>query len=165
MKRVGSLLACALVAAVGITSLAIADGDPVGDTRGDNGGGGINRDLKGATHGHKGKRLKHGVSVYGKEIDTADLNLFINTNKNAAPDYVVNEVDGVVAVRRAATGQVTGRVQVVQVSEVKLRLLFKPAAIGKPKAYGWYVAFLSNKGEVYDRAPNAGYDKHRLVKR
>jgi hypothetical protein len=163
MKRVTSVMACGALAAVGFTSLATADGDPVGDTREDSAGGGINRDLKGTTHGHKGKRLKHGVSVYGKQITTEGLNLFINTNKKAAPDYVVNDVDGTVAVRKAGSGQVTGPVKVIQVSEVKLRFLFSPAAIGSPRAYGWYVAFLSNQGEVYDRAPNAGYNKHRLA--
>lgn len=164
MRRVASVVLCMLLTGAGFASLATADGDPVGDTREDNSGGGINRDLKGATHGHKGKRLKHGVSVYGKQIDTVDLNLYINTNKTAAPEYVVDEVDGVVAVRRTSSGQMTGPVKVVQVSEVKLRFLFSRAAIGKPRAYGWFVQFESNKGDVYDRAPNSGYNKHRLVK-
>lgn len=163
MRLVTALTLCLALIGVSVAS-AIADGDPVGDTREDSSGGGINRDLKGTTHGHAGKRLKHGVSVYGKQIDTADLNMFINTNRSATPEYVLNEVDGVIAVRSTASGQITGSVQVIQVSEVKLRFLFKRAAIGKPRAYGWYVAFVSNKGDVYDRAPNAGFNKHRLAK-
>ena len=166
MRRIGSLVAsavtCAALAAL-VASLAMADSDPVGDTRADNSGGGINRDLKGTTHGHKGKKLKHGVSVYGKQIAVEDINLYINTNKSAAPEYVVDTVDGVLAVRRTSNGQVTGPVKLIAVSEVKVRFLFSPSAIGNPKAYGWFVQLESNKGDVYDRAPNAGYNKHRLA--
>ena len=163
MRRVGSVLLCAALLGVGCSAIAVADGDPVGDAREDNSGGGINRDLKGATHGHQGKLLKHGISTFGKQISLDGLNLYINVNKSAAPEYVIGDNGSGPAVRRTGSGQVTGALTVVQVTETKLRYLFKPAAIGKPKAYGWFVQFESNKGEVFDRAPNSGYNKHRLA--
>lgn len=162
MRRVAPAIICAALIGVGFASIAVADGDSVGDARGDNSGG-VNRDLKGATHGHQGKFLKHGISTFGKQITVDGLNLYINVNKSAAPEYVIGDNGSGPAVRRVGSGQVTGNLTVVQVSETKLRFLFKPAAIGKPKAYGWFVQFESNKGDVDDRAPNQGYDKHRLV--
>lgn len=163
MRLVTAVMLCAALIGVSVAT-AIADGDPVGDAREDNSGGGINRDLKGATHGHEGKRLKHGISTFGKQITTDELFLYINVNKSAAPEYVVGDNGGGVAVRRVGSGNVTGKVTVVQVTETKIRFVFSPKAIGKPRAYGWFVQFESNKGEVFDRAPNAGYNKHRLVK-
>jgi hypothetical protein len=156
-------MACGALAAVGFASLAIADSDPVGDTRDDSSGGGINRDLKGATHGHKGKKLKHGVSVYGKQVAVEDINLYINVNKSATAEYVVDTVDGVLAVRRTSNSQVTGPVKLIQVSEVKVRLLFSPSAIGKPKKYRWFVQLEANNGDLYDRAPNTGSNRHVLA--
>jgi hypothetical protein len=161
--RVARVIVCSALTGAVCASIAVADGDPVGDTRADNSGGGINRDLKGTTHGHKGKKLKHGVSVYGKQIANEDINLYINTNKSATPEFVVDTVDDVLAVRRTSNGQVTGPVRLIAVSEVKVRFLFSPSAIGKPAAYGWFVQLESNKGDVYDRAPNSGYNKHRLA--
>ena len=163
MRLVTAVTLCAALIGVSVVSIAGADSDPVGDTRQDNSGGGINRDLKGATHGHSGKKLKHGVSVYGKQIAVEDINLYINVNKSAAAEYVVDTVDGVMAVRRASDGMVTGPVQLIPVSEVKVRFLFSPKAIGKPKKYRWFVQLESNKGDLYDRAPNAGWNKHVLV--
>jgi hypothetical protein len=163
MKRLAPVMVCAALIGVGFASIAAADGDPVGDARGDNSGGGINRDLKGATHGHQGKFLKHGISSFGKQIPTDGLNLYINVNRSAAPEYVIGDNGSGPAVRRTSDGAVTGPLTIIQVSETKLRFLFKPSAIGKPKAYGWFVQFESNKGDVEDRAPNAGYNKHRLA--
>ena len=162
MRLVTALTLCLALIGVSVAS-AIADGDPVGDIREDSGGGGINRDLKGATHGHKGKKLKHGVSVYGKQIAAEDINLYINTNRSATAEYVVDTVDGVMAVRRTSDSQVTGPVKLIPVSEVKVRFLFSPSAIGKPKAYRWFVQLESNKGDLFDRAPNTGSNKHQLV--
>ena len=161
--RVARVIMCAALIGAGVTSVAIADGDPVGDAREDNNGGGVNRDLKGATHGHQGKLLKHGVSTFGKQISGEGLNLYVNVNKSVAPEYVIGDNGSGPAVRSTSSGATTGTLTVVQVTETKLRFLFKRAAIGKPKAYGWFVQFESNKDEVYDRAPNAGYNKHRLV--
>ena len=162
MRLVTAVMLCAALIGVSVAT-AIADGDPVGDTRDDSSGGGVNRDLKGATHGHKGKKLKHGVSVFGKQLAIEDINLYINTNKSATAEYVVDTVEGVLAVRRTSDSKVTGPVRTIEVSEVKVRFLFSPSTIGKPKKYRWFVQLESNRGDVYDRAPNTGSNKHQLV--
>jgi hypothetical protein len=163
MKRLTGALAAVIAVGVLGAAMAGADGEPVGDLRGDNDGGGISRDLKGSTHGHQGKLLRHGISVFGKQIQAEGLVVYINTDRTAAANYAVRAEDE--AVKRLSDGATTGVVRVVTISETKLRLLFKPRTIGKPKAYGWYSAFEKSDGALYDRAPNSGYEKHRLPRR
>lgn len=154
-RTAAAAAALTLVATAGIAS---ADRAARGDTRGDNPGGGINRDLKGVTHGHTGKLLKHGISVYGKQIDTDGLNLNISVKGDTTPEFFVTEF----GVFNRKTNKRTGKVKVVRPSENKIRYVFGRGAIGKPPSYKWWVTYVDASGTIFDRAPNTGFVTHVL---
>jgi hypothetical protein len=176
----------ALIAAVtlGVAGLAFANTKSVDDQQeqADNA-----LDIKSASAGHSGRKLKHEVELWDKVPQNfhGQVCTDVQSQRGAPsgqPDLgafaicIKNKQQDRVDVIQMATGKVKGHAKVKYPDENTVRFVFRKRAIGKPSKYFWRAdTFFSSSGKqgdcpknpqgysCFDSAPNPGGEKkHQL---
>jgi hypothetical protein len=153
-----TLVAGTAVAALCLAGPVFADKTFIEDPAGDSQGSSIDIVLAKGGHG-VGDVLKH-RATFAKKVNPNEkegIGLLIETRRGG---FTVSQATNGAVVSNAA-GAVVGRAEIVPVGENGFKYKFRAKAIGDPKRYGWAFAALDADGEVVDRAPDAGFIRHR----
>jgi len=178
----------ALIAAVtlGVAGLAAANTKSVNDKQEQKDNA---LDIKSASAGHSGKKLKHEVELWDKvpqtfhgQVCTDIVSRRVEIGTPQQPDYgayaicIKNKQQDRVEVIQMQTQKVKGHARVKYPDENTVRFVFRKKAIGKPKKYFWradtFYSSSSKKGDCpknpqgyscFDSAPDPGNEvKHQL---
>jgi hypothetical protein len=123
-------------------------------------------DLRSASAGHAGGKLKHVVRgwtrLYAKDIKSfGAVGLEIHAGGHA---YFTIGNGGSSEMHQSPSGKVSGSVTVTQVDSHTVKFVFAKSAIGSPAKYTWRAQdnAACEKCTPSDRVPNTGFVTHKL---
>lgn len=163
MRRPLLITTAAATASLALAAGALADKqfieDPAGDSRGNN------IDIVAAKAGHAPGDVIKIRATFAKKVNPNDIapNVHISVpGGGPGAEYFIGPA-GNGSVTFTEDGSTTGRASVTPVGENGFKYKFREKAIDSPKRYGWaVVAEDAEAGEVFDRAPDAGFVRHKL---
>lgn len=115
-------------------------------------------DIKRASHGRDGSKIKHTVVAYKRFNTSRGPCVYMDTKGTPAADFAACGLAGMINLNQQRT---SGNLSIKRPDRKTIVYKFRPRAIKKPGSYDWYV---EEPGEECgcDRAPNHGRVTHNL---